>query len=109
MTLREELDEQPTSHEIEFMQCLFDRYSEDGGVVDIGRDGRAFLSIVRKHWVPRTSQLVPLPEVEELAKVVDLEIYKKREIYTAMKWGTDIPKNCLDHIATAIINHMKGK
>ena len=44
---------EPTAHEIEFMQCLFDRYSEDGGVVDLASDWKAFLTIINKHWIPR--------------------------------------------------------
>lgn len=35
--------------EIEFIQSLYDRYSENGGVIDLTADGPAFMAIVHKH------------------------------------------------------------
>lgn len=35
--------------EVAFMQALLDRYSENGGIVDLTADAPAFLAIVRKH------------------------------------------------------------
>lgn len=35
--------------EIEFLQCLLDRYSENGGAIDLSMDHPAFMRIVRKH------------------------------------------------------------
>jgi len=39
-----------TAAEIEFMQCLLDRYSEGGGAIPLVDDHRSFMAIVRKHY-----------------------------------------------------------
>jgi hypothetical protein len=44
-----ELVEDYTPAEIEFLQCLLDRYSEGGGIIDLGSDHPAFMVIVRRY------------------------------------------------------------
>lgn len=39
-----------TETEIQFIHSLLDRYSEDGGIIDLGNDHQAFMRIVRKHY-----------------------------------------------------------
>lgn len=40
-------------HEVKFVQSLLDRYSENGGLIDICADHEGFMTIVRKHYVAR--------------------------------------------------------
>jgi hypothetical protein len=61
--------------EIKFLQCLLGRYSEGGGIIDLGNDHQAFMSIVRKHAVALASLPTtdPAKPVEALGAPVSEE------------------------------------
>lgn len=60
------IDANYTADEIKFLQKLMDRYSEDGGIIDLGLDHAAFMSIVRRHYVSREAAAMtnPTPELQ---------------------------------------------
>ena len=49
--------------EVEFLQCLLDRYSEGGGTIDLLNDHEGFMAIVRKYVAKTQAQ-----EIEAIKK-----------------------------------------
>lgn len=87
------IDANYTADEIKFLQKLMDRYSEDGGIIDLGLDHAAFMSIVRRHYVSREAAAMtnPTPELQtDEALVEELRAYFRKPEYTLPPYVNDL-------------------
>ena len=67
-----------TKNEVEFIQDLFDRYTDSGGVIALLKDQQGFMNIVRKH-------APVLAKKSELTEDMVLDCFASRGSETALE------------------------
>ena len=92
-----------TAAEIEFMQCLLDRYSEGGGAIPLVDDHRSFMAIVRKHYpAHRLAFSTPAAsDAEAMARALKAahEALSRANVTAYL----DMPEDTADVVARAVI------